>query len=205
MSTSLLQEWCAARLSSLCLVSERMAALAGSLMREEEAAIQAGVRLEALIIDNVCSRHQLTLALMVRELSASADSWLTGHATSRVSVTDLELEQAENPMLRSLSVLCDLRATMAAVQFSCEELAGVFGVLGLSNCMDDLYWMRDEYAAHNRRLATLVTSYQAQLLAPSTYFQQVLDDPKNPLIRRCVAGQMARLCAATDKTVQEAC
>lgn len=204
MSTLLLQEWCAARLNSLCLISDRMAAQAESFMTEE-AAIQAGLRQEAAIIEDVCSRHKITLASLVRELSVSADLGGMGDGKCCRWAADLESEQADQPMLRSLSKLCDLRATMTSAQFSCDELGSALGVLGLSNYRDDLYWLRDECAAHNRRLETLVISHQAQLVASSSTLQQVPGEPTNPLMYSCVAGQMASFHDATDKTVQEAC
>lgn len=205
MSTSLLQEWCAARLSSLCLVSERMASQAESLMTEEGAAIQASLRLEAAIIEDLCSRHQLTLASLLRDLPVSVDVVLTGDTSCRRSVADLASKQVDQPMLRSLSRLCDLRATMAAAQFSCDELGSAVGVLGLSNYRDDLFWMRDECATHNRRLETLVISHQAQLVSPKINIQKVSGEPTKSLIHPCAAGQMTSFHSGTDKTVQEAC
>lgn len=49
MSTSLYQEWCAARLSALRLLNQRVIAQAEALM-SEDGAVQAGVLLEAAII-----------------------------------------------------------------------------------------------------------------------------------------------------------
>ncbi|MDL2189294.1 hypothetical protein P5706_34560 [Pseudomonas sp. ChxA] len=204
MSTSLYQEWCAARLSALRLLNQRVIAQAEALM-SEDGAVQAGVLLEAAIIYEVCCRHQRTLACLMRELSVSADLGFTGDTTCQKSASDLTSAQADQSPISSLSALCDLRATIASAQFSYDELSSAFDALGLSHQKDDLHWMRDECAAHNRRLETLVISHQAQLVAPRTPLQQRPGEPTNPLIHPCVAGHIASFHAATDKTIQEAC
>ncbi|KPW73199.1 MULTISPECIES: hypothetical protein [Pseudomonas syringae group] len=159
MSTSLYQEWCAARLRALCLVNAKVIAQAEALMGEE-GIVQAGVRLEAAIIYKVFCRHQRTLSWQAEGLSASGDVFPSDHtaihpATSRV----------DSPMTTSLSRLCDLRANIAAAQFACDELGSAVVILGMSANQDDLYWMRDECAAYNRRLEKLVSAHQEKLVA----------------------------------------
>ncbi|RYF52169.1 MAG: hypothetical protein EOO38_01135 [Cytophagaceae bacterium] len=144
-----------------------MAGQAQFLMTEEGMANQPGVRMEAVIIYEVCCRVQRTLALLVRQISVPADeNGFTVDATCIASVTDLASAQGAKPLLEPFIRLCDLRATIAAAQFSCDELGIAVGVLELSTQSDDLCWMRDEWAAHNRRLEALVIANRAQLLAP---------------------------------------
>ncbi|RMN47724.1 hypothetical protein SAMN05444506_12319 [Pseudomonas syringae] len=204
MSTSLYQQWCVARLNALRLLNHKVTAQAEALM-SEDGNIQAGVRLEAAIIFQVFCRHPRTLASLVRELSASADIGLTGDSTCCTSVADLASAQADQQPISSLSGLCDLRAMIASAQFSYDELGSAVGVLGLSNRRDDLHWLRDECAAHNRRLETFVISSQAQLVAPIDPIQQFPCEPAKPLTHPYAPGQMAYFHAAADKSVQEAC
>lgn len=167
MSTSLYQEWCAARLSALRLLNQKVIAQAEALMCED-GIVQAGVRLEAAIIYKVFCRHERILSRQAEDMSAPGDVSPSGHAVIHTATA-----KVNSPMTISLSRLCDLRANVASAQFACDELGSAVGILDMSANRDDLFWMRDECSTYNRRLGALVSEHQERLVSSSNQLRLV--------------------------------
>ncbi|MGY2146708.1 hypothetical protein ACW9I5_28885 [Pseudomonas azotoformans] len=168
MSTSLYQEWCATRLSALRLLNQKVIAQAEALM-SEDGIVQGGVRLEAAIIYKVGCRHQRTLVRQAQELPAPEDVFPSRHKPAFRA----ETAKVDSTMTTSLSRLCDLRANIAAARFAYDELGSAVGFLGMSANRDELFWMRDEYAAYDRRLETLVRDHQERFVSSSNQLRFV--------------------------------
>lgn len=196
MSTSLYQEWCAARLSALRLLNQTVIAQAEAIM-SEDGSVQAGVRLEAAIIYKVSCRHQRTLARQAQELPAPGDVFPSGHK----SVLHPASVKVDSSMTAVLSKLCDLRANIATAQFACDELGSAVGILGMSANRDDLFWMRDECAAYNRRLEMLVSDHQERLVSPGSQLRLVSLGSTSSL----VLGQQPPLDESIQATARKAC
>ncbi|SDW50019.1 hypothetical protein SAMN05444064_10474 [Pseudomonas syringae] len=196
MSTSLYQEWCAARLSALRVLNQKVIAQAEALM-SESGIVQAGVRLEAAIIYKVCCRHQRTLARHAQELPAPADIFPSVHT----SAFHASPAKVDSPMTTPLSRLCDLRVVIATAQFAYDELGSAVGFLGMSASRDDLFWMRDECAAYNRRLEAFVSDHQERLVSPVRPLRfSAPGSTSSP-----VPDQQSPLGETTQATAREAC